>query len=73
MKGTFDLQKRKKDPKTIKEVEQPAEKKKKATSLDKMRSQLQGGRFRMLNEQLYTTTGSEAFKIMQVLSLMLSN
>jgi hypothetical protein len=47
-------------------VDQAPTLKKNATSLDKMRSQLQGGRFRMLNEQLYTTTGGEAFDLMQV-------
>ena len=31
-----------------------------------MRAQLDGGRFRMLNEQLYTTSGGAAFAQMQV-------
>ena len=35
--------------------------------LDKMRAQLQGGRFRWLNEQLYTTPGEESFDLLQVL------
>lgn len=34
--------------------------------LDKMRAQLQGGRFRWLNEQLYTTPGEESFDLLQV-------
>jgi Hypothetical methyltransferase len=34
--------------------------------LDKMRGKLQGGRFRWLNEQLYTSTGGEALRMMQV-------
>lgn len=36
------------------------------TTLSKMKSRLQGGRFRMLNEKLYTTKGDEAFSLMQV-------
>lgn len=32
--------------------------------LDKMRSKLQGGRFRWLNEQLYTQPGEQAFQLM---------
>eukprot|EP00892_Ulva_mutabilis_P006392 jgi/Ulvmu1/4124/UM019_0103.1 len=35
------------------------------STLIKMRNQLQGGRFRMLNEQLYTTQGQEAYSLMQ--------
>ena len=34
--------------------------------LDKMRGKLQGGRFRWLNEQLYTSTGDQALLMMQV-------
>jgi hypothetical protein len=34
--------------------------------LHKMRTQLHGGRFRMLNERLYTSTGNQAFDEMQV-------
>ena len=33
--------------------------------LDKMRAQLHGGRFRWLNEQLYTSPGGESFSLMQ--------
>lgn len=33
--------------------------------LDKMRSRLQGGHFRWLNEQLYTSEGHDAFQLMQ--------
>ena len=36
--------------------------------LDKMRAKLQGGRFRWLNEQLYTSSGDAAFQLMQVRS-----
>jgi hypothetical protein len=36
--------------------------------LDKMRTQLHGGRFRMLNEQLYSVSGADAFLLMQVSS-----
>ncbi|KPV74979.1 uncharacterized protein RHOBADRAFT_27456 [Rhodotorula graminis WP1] len=32
---------------------------------DKLRAQLAGGKFRMLNEQLYTTSGDEAYSLMQ--------
>lgn len=32
---------------------------------DKLRAQLAGGKFRMLNEQLYTTSGDEAHALMQ--------
>ncbi|BGP48587.1 25S rRNA (adenine645-N1)-methyltransferase [Rhodotorula kratochvilovae] len=32
---------------------------------DKLRAQLAGGKFRMLNEQLYTTSGGEAHSLMQ--------
>lgn len=37
----------------------------KAGLLDQMRSKLSGGRFRMLNEQLYTAPGQRAFEMMQ--------
>ena len=37
--------------------------------LDRMRGKLQGGRFRWLNEQLYTSTGGEALRMMQVRGL----
>ncbi|GIL75907.1 hypothetical protein Vretifemale_5620 [Volvox reticuliferus] len=33
--------------------------------LDKMRAKLAGGRFRYLNEELYTRSGKEAFRMMQ--------
>jgi len=33
---------------------------------DKMRARLSGGRFRSLNEQLYTCKGEEALQLMQV-------
>lgn len=33
--------------------------------LDRMRAKLQGGRFRWLNEQLYSSTGNSAFDLMQ--------
>ncbi|BGP16604.1 hypothetical protein JCM10213_000481 [Rhodosporidiobolus nylandii] len=36
-----------------------------ASVQDKLRAQLAGGKFRMLNEQLYTTTGGAAYGIMQ--------
>ena len=39
--------------------------KKKANLLEQMRSKLSGGRFRMLNEQLYTSAGQDAFQMMQ--------
>lgn len=42
-----------------------AQKKGKAGLLDQMRSKLSGGRFRMLNEQLYTAPGQDAFEMMQ--------
>lgn len=42
-----------------------AHKKSKGGLLDQMRSKLSGGRFRMLNEQLYTAPGQEAFETMQ--------
>lgn len=38
------------------------------TTLSKMKSRLQGGRFRMLNERLYTSQGQDAFSLMQVWS-----
>ena len=34
--------------------------------LDKMRERLQGGRFRWLNEQMYSVPGEESFQLMQV-------
>ena len=34
--------------------------------LDKMRERLQGGRFRWLNEQMYSAPGEESFNLMQV-------
>lgn len=43
----------------------PAGKPKKTGLLEQMRSKLSGGRFRMLNEQLYTTEGQHAFQLMQ--------
>lgn len=33
--------------------------------MDSMRAKLQGGRFRWLNEQLYTAPGDSAFQLMQ--------
>ena len=41
------------------------QKKKKTNLLEQMRSKLSGGRFRMLNEQLYTSAGQDAFQMMQ--------
>jgi ribosomal RNA-processing protein 8 len=41
----------------------------KLSTLDKMKAQLQGGRFRMLNERLYTSQGDDAFQLMQVCPL----
>ena len=41
------------------------QKKGKGGLLEQMRSKLSGGRFRMLNEQLYTAPGQEAFELMQ--------
>ena len=38
--------------------------KKKGSLLDQMRQKLQGGQFRWLNEQLYTTEGSHALQLM---------
>lgn len=43
----------------------PAGKLKKKGLLEQMRSKLSGGRFRMLNEQLYTSKGQHAFQMMQ--------
>ena len=43
----------------------PAGKLKKKGLLEQMRSKLSGGRFRMLNEQLYTSEGQHAFQMMQ--------
>ena len=40
-------------------------KKKSSGLLERMRSKLAGGRFRMLNEQLYTSQGQDAFSMMQ--------
>lgn len=40
-------------------------KKKSSGLLERMRSKLAGGRFRMLNEQLYTSQGQDAFSLMQ--------
>ena len=42
-----------------------AGKQKKKGLLEQMRSKLSGGRFRMLNEQLYMSQGHEAFQMMQ--------
>lgn len=42
-----------------------ASKKKSKSLLEQMRSKLSGGRFRMLNEQLYTSKGKDAFNMMQ--------
>ena len=39
--------------------------KKKLSLIDKMRAKLSGGHFRMLNEQLYTTKGDEALRLVQ--------
>jgi hypothetical protein len=36
--------------------------------LERMRKQLHGGRFRMLNEQLYAVSGADALQLMQVRS-----
>ena len=41
------------------------QKKGKGGLLEQMRSKLSGGRFRMLNEQLYTAPGQDAFEMMQ--------
>lgn len=38
---------------------------KKQTLVDKMRAKLSGGQFRMLNEQLYTTTGDKALAMVK--------
>ncbi|GAA6028438.1 hypothetical protein JCM8097_007029 [Rhodosporidiobolus ruineniae] len=38
---------------------------KKGSVQDKLRAQLAGGKFRMLNEQLYTTSGGEAYRLMK--------
>lgn len=38
---------------------------KRLSYLDKMRAKLSGGQFRMLNEQLYTCKGEEAFELFQ--------
>lgn len=38
----------------------------KPSALDKMKTHLQGGRFRMLNERLYTSSGDDTFQLMQV-------
>ncbi|GAA5887780.1 hypothetical protein JCM6882_000750 [Rhodosporidiobolus microsporus] len=38
---------------------------KKGSVQDKLRAQLAGGKFRMLNEQLYTTSGAEAYRLMK--------
>ena len=43
----------------------PAGKLKKKDLLEQMRAKLSGGRFRMLNEQLYTSEGQHAFQMMQ--------
>ena len=40
-------------------------KKKSKDLLEQMRSKLSGGRFRMLNEQLYTSQGEDAYNMMQ--------
>lgn len=42
--------------------EEPPRKAKSSSLLDKMRSRLQGGQFRMLNEKLYTCRGQEALQ-----------
>lgn len=44
-----------------------------ASLLDKMRAKLQGGRFRWLNEQLYSTTGDTAYQLMQVRTITRSS
>eukprot|EP00033_Pygsuia_biforma_P001158 GCRY01001318.1.p1 GENE.GCRY01001318.1~~GCRY01001318.1.p1 ORF type:complete len:355 (+),score=61.02 GCRY01001318.1:157-1221(+) len=47
-------------------VAQPAKKTKKGGSiLTQLKAKLEGGRFRWLNEQLYTTTGKDAFQTFQ--------
>lgn len=38
---------------------------KKGSVQDKLRAQLAGGKFRMLNEQLYTTSGDDAHRLMK--------
>lgn len=43
----------------------PTSSKKKGSLLDQMRQKLQGGQFRWLNEQLYTTGGDNALTIMK--------
>lgn len=40
-------------------------KKKSGSLLDQMRQKLQGGQFRWLNEQLYTTAGDNALSLMR--------
>ena len=37
-------------------------------ALDRMRERLQGGRFRWLNEQMYSQPGEQSYRIMQVIS-----
>lgn len=39
--------------------------KKKGSLIEHFKKQLSGGRFRMLNEQLYTISGEEALKMFQ--------
>ncbi|KAG0607481.1 hypothetical protein M758_8G032200 [Ceratodon purpureus] len=43
----------------------PSEGGKRLSYMDKMRAKLSGGQFRMLNEQLYTCKGEEAFELFQ--------
>jgi ribosomal RNA-processing protein 8 len=43
----------------------PSSSKKKGGLLDQMRQKLQGGQFRWLNEQLYTTAGDNALSLMR--------
>lgn len=43
----------------------PSSSKKKGGLLDQMRQRLQGGQFRWLNEQLYTTGGDKALTLMR--------
>ncbi|KAF9934233.1 25S rRNA (adenine645-N1)-methyltransferase [Linnemannia zychae] len=53
-------------PAASKSVPAPAAKQPKLTKLqEQMKKTLAGGKFRFLNEQLYTTTGEEAFELFQ--------
>ena len=63
------LQKQKRIPRTKDVEEQDTARatlcRRQDSTLGKMKSRLQGGRFRMLNETLYTAEGQEAFSLMQ--------